>query len=392
MKKRHKVMMAGLLLISLILMAGCNSTIAGNSGSPVVSRATARTGTLTNGAVSSGKLEALNAANIVPKTSGKAASILVDVGSEVKEGDLLLTLDAADLVALVDLSAAQLDKVRNSDLPSQENQAQLNLANTGASYKKAEADYQRNKQLADAAAISKQQLEQSEKDYLQAKAAYEAAQNSLSILENATIPETIRQCEAQLSKARADYENTVIKAPFSGIVTARNINPGEMASPSTPVISLVNLDTVLVQANVSEDQINKIKVGQELQVKIGSVQQEPFKGTVTNIALAANSSTKAYPVKVQIQNPGHILKPGMFTEVYLAAGESGIIVPREAVIVNGDKSMVWIIENGSVKSREVVTGLSDGKDILVTSGLKDGEEVALGGSNSLQDGMKVTVQ
>jgi len=392
LKKRHKVMMAGLLLISLILMAGCNSTIAGNSGSPVVSRATARTGTLTNGAVSSGKLEALNAANIVPKTSGKAASILVDVGSEVKEGDLLLTLDAADLVALVDLSAAQLDKVRNSDLPSQENQAQLNLANTGASYKKAEADYQRNKQLADAAAISKQQLEQSEKDYLQAKAAYEAAQNSLSILENATIPETIRQCEAQLSKARADYENTVIKAPFSGIVTARNINPGEMASPSTPVISLVNLDTVLVQANVSEDQINKIKVGQELQVKIGSVQQEPFKGTVTNIALAANSSTKAYPVKVQIQNPGHILKPGMFTEVYLAAGESGIIVPREAVIVNGDKSMVWIIENGSVKSREVVTGLSDGKDILVTSGLKDGEEVALGGSNSLQDGMKVTVQ
>ncbi|MDF9408987.1 MAG: putative efflux pump membrane fusion protein [Pelotomaculum sp. PtaB.Bin013] len=83
--------------------------------------------------------------------------------------------------------------------------------------------------------------------YTQAKTTNEAARNSLDILLNATIPETIRQCEAQLKKARADYANSVIKAPINGVVTARNINPGEMAGLGQPVVTIVKLDPVVVQ-------------------------------------------------------------------------------------------------------------------------------------------------
>jgi len=397
LRKWFGIIMAGLLAVSMLALAGCGAggrdAGAGERDNVAVTRAVAGAGKITGGAVVSGKLEALDSAEVAPKMAGRVAAISVDVGSRVAAGDVLAQLDAAELAALVDLYAAQLDKARNSDLPAQKNQAELALANAEATYKTAEADYERSKQLRDASVISQQQFEQAEKMYTQAKAAYEAARNSLDILVNATIPETIRQCEAQLNKARADYANSVIKAPISGVVTARNVNPGETAGPTRPVVTLVNLDTVVFRANVGEEQINYLKVGQEIKVKVGSVQDEPFTGTVANIALAADPSTKAYPVKIQIPNPGQILKPGMFAEVYLDAGEEeGIVIPKEAVLREGEKSFVWLIKDGRVTRREVATGRSDGSNVIVKSGLNEGEAVAVTGLDALREGAVVIVQ
>lgn len=386
----------GLLLALTLAVAGCTAQAGGSGsgqGAVTVSKATASGGKLSGGSVVSGKLVALSSANVVPKMAGRVAAIPVDVGSEVKEGDLLVRLDAAELAALVDLYAAQLDKARNSDLPAQKNQAELNLANAGAAFKTSEADYERSKQLRDAAVISPQQFEQVERQYLQAKAAFEAAQKGLDILENATIPQTIRQFEAQLNKARADFANSVIRSPISGVVTARNVNPGEMASPAQPVVSLANLDTVLVEAGVGEEQVNNLKAGQVVRVKVGAVRDEPFAGKVTNIALAASPSTKVYPVKIQIENPGHLLKPGMFAEVFLDGGdEEGVVIPRDALVRSDGKEYVWVVTGGRASKREVVAGPEDGKSVVVKSGLRDGEEVAVTGLDSLSDGMTVGVQ
>lgn len=397
MGKWFRIILAGLLALLIMAPAGCGSKVKGTKPEEqdvvIVNKAVAGAGRLAGETVVSGKLEALNSANVVPKMGGKVSAIMVDVGSEIAQGGLLLSLDAADIAALVDLYEAQLEKARNSDLPAQKNQAELALVNAEANFKVAEADYRRSKQLLDTAVISPQQFEQSERQYVQAKAAYEAAQNSLDILINATIPETIRQCEAQLEKARADFANSVIRAPISGVVTARHVNPGEMAGPTQPVITLVNLNPVVVQANVNEDRINKISAGQVLKVRVGSVRNEPFTGTVTNIALAADPDTRAYPVKIQIENPQHVLKPGMFAEVYLHTGdEEGIIIPREALAASGEKNTVWVIKDGVVSLREVAPGHSDGQNVIIKSGLIEGEEVALTNLDSLKEGMKVSAQ
>ena len=394
--KKSFVIAIGMLLITALALAGCNLNNGGKKTGDqgvVVNHATARLGVLAGGTVVSGKLEALHSANVVPKMAGKVASVPVEIGSVVAEGDLLLSLDAADLEALVELNAAQLERVRNSDLPAQQNQAEFNLANSEALLKTTEADYQRYQQLFSSGAVSSQQLEQAERQYLQSRAACDSARNAMDILLGATIPETIRQYEAQLQKARADFANTVLRAPFSGIITAKNINPGEMVSPTQPVISLVNLDIVLVQANVSEDQVNKIRVGQELNVKVNSVREDPFTGIVTNIALAANATSKAYPVKIQISNPLHSLKPGMFAEVILnTSDEEGIIILGEALAQDEKGSFVWVLDNGQAARRSVVTGQSDGKDVIIKSGLAAGEDVAVAGTEPLQDGMKVSLQ
>jgi cobalt-zinc-cadmium efflux system membrane fusion protein len=396
LKKCIIIIAIGMLLLTTLALAGCNlnnsGKVTGDQG-VAVNHAMARLGTLAGGTVVSGKLEALHAADVVPKTAGKVAAVPVDIGSEVMQGDLLLSLDAADLEALVELNEAQLERARNSDLPAQKNAAVFNLANAGALLKTTEADYQRYQQLFGSGAVSSQQFEQAERQYLQAKASYESARNALDILLGATVPETIRQYEAQLKKARADYENTVVKAPFSGIVTAKNISPGEMVSPTVPVISLANLDTVVVRADVSGDQINTIRAGHEVKVKVKSVREDTFNGIVTNLAQAASPVSKAYPVKVQIGNPLHILKPGMFAEVYLNnSDEEGVIIPGEALSQDENGSFVWVLKDGQAARRSVVTGQSDGKDVIIVSGLAAGEDVAVSGTESLLEGMKVSLQ
>lgn len=390
--KKFFMIAVGLLVMVTFATAGCGTkTGSGGGGNVAVNTTSAQVGRLAGGSVVSGKLEALNSASVAPKTAGRVASVPVDVGSEVTEGDLLVSLDAADLEALVELNAAQLEKARDSDLPVQKNLAEFNLANSEALFKTCEADYQRYLQLFSSGTVSAQQFEQSERQYLQAKASYESAQNALDILVKATIPETIKQYEAQLKKARADFANTVVKAPFSGVITSKSVNPGEMVSPTVPVISIVNLDTVVVQANVSEDQVNMIQVGQELEVKVGSVREEPFTGTVTNIAQAASPTTKAYPVKIMIKNPLHILKPGMFAEVTLSAGdEEGVIIPVEALQQDEDGSFVWVVDNGLAARRGVAAGQSDGRYVIIKSGLSAGETVAATGTDTLSEGMKVS--
>ena len=241
--KKFFIIAVGLLVMVTFALAGCGpktgSNKAGAGKGAVINKTSAQVGRLSGGPVVSGKLEALYAANVVPKTAGRVAGVPVDVGTEVAEGDLLVSLDAADLEALVELNAAQLEKARDSDLPAQKNTAELNLANSEALFKTCEADYLRYQQLFSSGAVSSQQFEQVERQYLQARAACESAQNALDILVSATIPETIRQYEAQLKKARADYANTVVRAPFSGVITAKSINPGEMVSPTVDRKSVV---------------------------------------------------------------------------------------------------------------------------------------------------------
>ena len=396
LKRRNVAVCILVIVLAATGLTGCG----GNRGGPrqgegeppavVISRAVE--GALAGGTVVSGKVEALVSANVISKISGKVAEITVDVGSTVNAGDLLVRLDADEMAAAVQLAEASLQKTRESDLPSLRNQAQANLTSAEATYKNAEAEYERSKALLSGSVISRQAFDQVEKSYLLAKSAYDSAKSNLDIVENSTIPDTIRQAEAQLAQARANYANSIITSPISGVVTARNINPGELAGSNNSVVSLVNLDKVVVRADVGENFINTMKDGSEVALKVSAASAASFKGTVTNIALAANPVTKAYPVKIEIPNPEHVLKPGMFAEAELKGNSvEGIMVPREALVKSGEKDAVWVVSEGAARKREVVAGASDGKNVIISSGLTAGEDVITSGQEALTDGGVVAI-
>ncbi|GAB6181983.1 efflux RND transporter periplasmic adaptor subunit [Desulfotomaculum defluvii] len=281
--------LAGILILLLIFLTGCNQ----NTGilHPQKAQVQASTNTTSTSKPTetkgdqvsiSGKIEAMETANLVTKVAGKVASVHVDIGTQVKPGQLLISLEAADKAAEIDEAAAQVNSA----------QVQYNLD---------QKNFQRGKELLTSQAISQADYEKTYEGPLQKSEA------------------SLRLANATFKKRQITYNDMFIKAPFAGVITARNINPGEMAGTQNVLLTLVNLNQVMVKGIVSESEINKLKNGQEVQVKVSAASDQTFIGKISNIALAADPQTKGYLIKVRVDNPEFILKPGMFAEVKIPA-------------------------------------------------------------------------
>jgi cobalt-zinc-cadmium efflux system membrane fusion protein len=340
--------------------------------------------------------------------------VQVDLGSKVAAGQVLVALENKDLADRVQQAQAAVAQARAGVEQVQATgklaQAALQAAESGlvtaqANFEVAEANYKRGQELLAGGAIPeavfqteyelryKQAKEQVEKALpAQVKTAQAQIAQAQAGLKNAQAG--LSAAQASLSLARTAYEDSFIRAPFSGVVAARNINPGEMASPVVPVISLVNLNKVVVKVNVGEELINKLVVGKKVPVKIKAVSAKPFSGTVVNVAASADPQIKTYPVELHLDNPAHLIKPGMFAEVNLDLEQpKSLLLYIEAVVKDQqDRDMVWVVKEGIVKSRPVKIGDSDAKQVVIQSGLVENEEVVVAGQEGLKEGQKVTVK
>jgi len=358
-KPRRPVLAAAIGLLALVLvLAGCGQkagdTATEEQAVPVAVAEVVK-GRLDRGDILTGKVAAAQEVNLVPKVAGQVGSVTVDVGDRVRAGQVVLRLEAPEIAAAVTLAESALKT------------AEIN-------FKAAEKNYERGKLLLEQQAISPAEFENTyEKPYELAKENFE------------------RTAPAQLAQARANYENTILTSPVTGVVTARNVDPGELASPSLPVLTIVNIDTVLVETTASEGQINRLKPGQEVEVRIDAAGDKTFKGVIATVSPAANPQSKAYPVKIRIDNPDGLLKPGMFATVDLGGGGETLMVPRDAVVFRDTQRIVFVVEGDRVRVREVAVGESDGKNIAITSGLNEGETVVVSGQSVLSDGAKVLV-
>lgn len=340
----------------------------------------------------SGKISPGVEVNVFSKLAGKVESVNFDIGDKVKKGDVLFALDRTDLInqvkqaeAALSMAEANYSSLSGGTLPKQVEQAEANYLN-------AKDNYERMKALYEEGAVSKQQFESVELQYTVAKSQYESI--SLSAPDNLKAAEAqMKQAQAALELARSQLENAVVTSPVSGIVAMRNINPGEMASPGVPVFTIVNLDRVFVEVNISESIINKVKMGQEVAVRVASADNGEFKGIVTNISPAADPMTRAFPAKVELDNADHTLKGGMFAEILLPTDrrENVIIVPQEAVLDMGNEKIVFVIQGDTAYKRSVVVGIKDGTNIEIINGVKEGENVVVSGQNTLRDKAEVFI-
>ncbi|MDO7786942.1 efflux RND transporter periplasmic adaptor subunit [Desulforamulus aquiferis] len=277
-----RTILTGLFIVSLL--TGCGQSDLKGPAGPDVNPPTVTQGvneeTQKSMVTVLGKIEAVESADIVSKTAGKVEAVLVDIGSPVKAGQELIRLAAEDKAAGVE--------VNNAAVYS----AQVN-------YDLALKDYERGKELVAAQAISQADFEKSyEGNFMKAEAALKSAQ-------------------ANLKKEQVALADMSIKAPFSGIIAARNVNPGEMAGTQNTLLSLVNLSQVVIGTGVDEETINRLEANQSVKVKVSAIPGKEFPGKITNIAPAMEPQTKTYPVKIQIDNQEQLLKPGMFAEVVI---------------------------------------------------------------------------
>lgn len=315
----------------------------------------------------SGKINSDQALSLVPKMMGKVGSVHVQIGDKVSAGTVLFTLDATDLQKAVDMASLG---VRSAEANYQRTKEQIDLAKT---------NLERQKQLYEAGAISKVQLETAES---------QASETPLQLVQ-------IQWDQAKLSlqQAQDGLNNAVVTAPVNGTVTGVNVKPGEMASSAQPAVTMAQMSALYVDINVPENIVNSMQLGQEAKVTITSAEVQDITGKVSSIAPAADARTMLYAIKVAIDNPEGKIKPGMFAKVEMATESRThvLAVNSEAIVTKNEKLFVYVVENEQAVEKEVSTGLDTGAMVEVITGLNPEEYVIIKGQTLVDQGSKVKI-
>jgi len=291
----------------------------------------------------SASLEAVNSAFISPEMNGQVKKIYVSEGSFVKQGELLVSLN---------------DNILKSSLVELETALGL-----------AEIVFKKQSEL-----WSKKIG--SELEYLQAK-------NSKESLEN------------KIASLKVQIELTKIKAPISGIIDAINIKVGEMASPGMPIINLVNLDKIYVNANISESYLATLSKGDKIEVSFASFPELNIQSTIQRIGNIVEPGNRTVKIQAVINNTNNKLKPNMIAQVKLNdyASQNSVAIPSILIRDDLDGAYVYIVKenNGKkeAKKQYVKTGKSNNEKTVVVEGLVEGDLVISEGYNLVKNGSLV---
>lgn len=318
--------------------------------------------------VASGQLVGEQSVVVSPKISGKVDDVRVELGSRVAQGDVLFTLDDTDILAQVQQFEASVAAAAARKKVAEQNRENVSR------------QFERYKQLYEQGAISAD--------------TYETYRFKLDQALSEEPESNLAQMQASLSYQRIQLANTVITSPVSGEVGAKNVEIGNMVSSTTQAITVVNLERVKVQVPVGEQQIGRLKQGQEVKVLVPSVRQEQFNAVIANISPAADPKTKSFLVEVKMDNPEHLLKQGMFAEVHIATDrkEKVLTVPVDAVVAKGGENFVFTVVEDKAKENKVKVGISDGKVTEIVEGLAEGDQAIVLGQQGLVNGSSVLVQ
>ncbi|MEO8141462.1 MAG: efflux RND transporter periplasmic adaptor subunit [Sphingomicrobium sp.] len=198
---------------------------------------------------------------------------------------------------------------------------------------------------------------------------------------------------AQAAEARASIGDRVIAAPFSGWVSLRSISPGAIVAAGTEIATISDVSTIKVDFPVPETLLPVLRPGLPIVVTSAAWPNQPFRGTIANIDPVVDPNTRSVVVRAELPNPDRRLRPGMLLTVGIdTAPRAGLSVPELAVVGEGDRRFVYLIDGaGKAKRTEVRTGARMAGRIEIVSGLRAGQKVVTEGVIKLTDGMQVKV-
>ena len=323
---------------------------------------------------------------------------------------------------------ASLDLVRAGARTQEVARAREQVNSTKSAMDKAKGDLDRAKRLFAGDAISRADVEVAQLAYDSSLANYRSAVEGFDMLVEGARPQEIRQAEegvrqaeeqlrlarsnqvtddirrqqvqqadaqlrqaqAQLRIARQQLADTAVLSPVDGYVTGTPAKVGQVVAPGSPVATIVSLDGVYFEGQVPETEIANVQIGQTATVTLDAVPGRTFSGTIVAIDPKAESLGRLFAARIAINNPGSIVKPGMFGEAVLRLRNvpGAVTLPMDAMKRSGDKSYVFVKQGDVAKRVEVKIGLQDGQAVQVT-GVSPNADVVLRGKDLVQDGSKV---
>jgi multidrug resistance efflux pump len=313
-------------LIAVIFLSGCSSTSTSNTSNEKKIQQSSSTQFLMGG-----KIATNEQADITSKISARVSEISVDLGSKVKEGDVIIRLDTTDLQgqvdqarAAVDTANANLANAQNSTRPEQIAQAQASADSASENYNTIKKNYDRVQALVAAGAETQQNLDSLNQQLSAAQAQYKTAEEQLALLKNGPTESSINVYKAQVNQAQAALKtaqtalsNATITSPISGVVNMKKINVGDTVTPGTALLSIINSTNLYINAYAPSEIVAQLKEGEEVVVRVSDLPDKEFRGKISVINSNLDSETRDTLVKVALVDSDSRLKPGMFAEIGL---------------------------------------------------------------------------
>jgi membrane fusion protein (multidrug efflux system) len=281
----------------------------------------------------------------------RVLEIAIREGDPITEGSVMARLNERDIELQIEEAQSAITK------------EQVDLARE---------QYERNQRLFKQGAVTRLQVDQTKNVFLNHDANYRTAQAK------------IRQLREQIAKAQ-------IKAPITGIVVRKFANQGELLPVGAPVAAIENMDEMLVDVEVSDRDIVKIRQGQDVVATTDAFAGRTFHGVVDKVASAANPVSRTFNVQARIANPDLGLKSGMIASLRIVLeNKQAVVVPGEALLSDqGSAAKVFAVRDGSARLVDVKLGGRLDRDVEVIQGLAEGDEVVIIGKDKLRDGQRV---
>jgi RND family efflux transporter MFP subunit len=335
----------------------------------------------------SGYIVARRRATVSSKVTGKVVKVMLEEGQRVEAGQVIALLDDSNWRAALSQSNAQLQ------------QAEANVESSQTAFDDAKPIFERAEKQKAAAVISAQSFDESH-------AQFNVARNNLLISQRA-----LEAARAGVEVAQRSLEDTVIRAPFAGIVTEKAAQPGEMVSPisagggftRTGIGTIVDMDSLEVEVDVSENFINRVRPEQPVNIKLNAYPDWDIPGSVIAMIPTADRAKATVKVRIAIKQKDPRIIPEMGARVAFlsdnepaAAGAEkspvpGVVIPADAVTTSGTASIVFVVHGSTVERRAVRLGGKTASGQIVSAGLEPGNIVALGDLSKLSDGARVRI-
>jgi HlyD family secretion protein len=325
----------------------------------------------------SGYVTARRSATVSSKVTGKVSEVLVDEGMEVKEGQLLAKLDSSNVDAALKLAEAQLEATRTA------------LEETRSNFDLAHKELARVTKLSTSGASSQSDLDRA--DFLTKSLSGRLRKQTADIA----------VAEAEVAQWKQQVQDNIILAPFGGVVTSKNAQPGEMISPMsvggftrTGICTIVDMASLEIEVDVNESFINRVKSGQRVEATLDSYPDGKIPAKVIAIIPTADRQKATVKVRVGFEKIDSRILPDMAVKVAFQSDESvpagkSLTIPKAAVFDDNGTSIVWVLAGEKVERRAVTISLTNGDQSTVSAGLAPGETIVTSTSGTLQDGGRV---
>ncbi len=396
-------------LASVLITVGCSSNKGDQEPTVTVQVAAVEKTTIQQTINTQAILFAKQQAAIVPKISAPVKKFLVKRGSPVHQGQLLAVLENRDLSAAAqdnkgsyEQAQAAYETTTAASLPEEIRKAEGDAQQAQAALDAQEKVFESRQLLFEQGALPRKELDQSRVDVTQARNQAAIAKKHLDALMAIGRHQELKSAAGQLESAKGKYlgaeaqlSYSEIRSPMDGVITDRPLYPGEMAAAGTPLLTVMDISSVIAKAHVPQNDAAALKVGDKGTITVPGI-DEPIEGKVTVVSPALDPNSTTVEVWLEAKNPKHELKPGTSVQLALTAKtvNDALVIPANSVITapDGTTAVMLAGADGRAHQKAVKLGIRNGDDVQIVDGVTVNDKVVAVGAYGLPDKTKIKIE